>query len=236
MWFCWLQNNLLLLATCYFRRNQAHRAYHVLKGMSHFLLLKSSSIQNDLARVACCLCICFGLQYVSTKSAFSKVQMIKLRTILLFCNSLIGVVFVYFVGAKSTQCRYLFALACFEMDSMGEAEAALLSCVESGSEVCLHSHSYSVFFQLLASISLAPYDSLWQSHLMMQHAHEFAMITAKRKIGVKQCWTQCSSRAVVFEEYDLMIMWLMCMHCICLVWGQAVNGAACQYMLGVICR
>ncbi|KAH8963977.1 hypothetical protein BDL97_04G039700 [Sphagnum fallax] len=62
------ENNLLLLATCYFRRNQAHRAYHVLK------------------------------------------------------------------GAKSTQCRYLFALACFEMDSMGEAEAALLSCVESGSE------------------------------------------------------------------------------------------------------
>jgi hypothetical protein len=86
--------------------------------------------------------------------------MIKLRTILLFCNGLIGVVFVYFAGAKSTQSRYLFALACFEMDSMGEAEAALLSCVESGSEVCLHSHSYSVFSQLLASISLAPYVSL----------------------------------------------------------------------------
>ncbi len=91
---------------------------------------------------------------------FSKAQMIKLRSILLFCNGLIGVEFVYFAGAKSTQSRYLFALACFEMDSMGEAEAALLSCVESGSEVCLHSHSYSVFFQLLASISLAPYVSL----------------------------------------------------------------------------
>ncbi|CAM6127393.1 unnamed protein product [Calypogeia fissa] len=62
-------NNLHLLATCYFRSNQGYRAYHILK------------------------------------------------------------------GSKSAQCRYLFALACFEMDSMAEAEAALLYPNGTGSEV-----------------------------------------------------------------------------------------------------
>ncbi|KAL2633353.1 hypothetical protein R1flu_004832 [Riccia fluitans] len=38
-------------------------------------------------------------------------------------------------GSKSAQCRYLFALACFEMDSMVEAEAALLYPNGTGSEV-----------------------------------------------------------------------------------------------------
>ncbi|KAL3694343.1 hypothetical protein R1sor_007994 [Riccia sorocarpa] len=61
--------NLHLLATCYFRNNQAYRAYHVLK------------------------------------------------------------------GSKSAQCRYLFALACFQMDSMVEAEAALLYPNGTGNEV-----------------------------------------------------------------------------------------------------
>ncbi|BBN06709.1 anaphase-promoting complex subunit 3 [Marchantia polymorpha subsp. ruderalis] len=63
------ENNLHLLATCYFRSNQAYRAYHILK------------------------------------------------------------------GSKSAQCRYLFALACFQMDSMVEAEAALLYPSGAGSEV-----------------------------------------------------------------------------------------------------
>ena len=60
------ESNVHLLATCYFRSNQAHRAYHVLK------------------------------------------------------------------GAKSRQCRYLFALACLEMENLEEAEAALLGSLEQG--------------------------------------------------------------------------------------------------------
>lgn len=157
-------------------------------------------------------------------------QMIKLRTILLFCNGLIGVVFVYFAGAKSTQSRYLFALACFEMDSMGEAEAALLSCVESGSEVCLHSHSYSVFSQLLASISLAPYVSLWQSHLMMQHAHEFAMITAKERLVLSN-----AELSVPLLQWFLrdMTLW-SCGWCVCIlsVW---FGGRQWMELLANIC-
>lgn len=62
------ESNVHLLATCYFRSNQAHRAYHVLK------------------------------------------------------------------GTKSRQCRYLFALACMQMESLEEAEAALLSSLEAGAE------------------------------------------------------------------------------------------------------
>ncbi|KAJ7557246.1 hypothetical protein O6H91_05G118700 [Diphasiastrum complanatum] len=63
------ESNMHLLATCYFRSNQAYRAYHLLK------------------------------------------------------------------GTKSIQCRYLFALACFEMDYMSEAEAALLPPNEPTAEV-----------------------------------------------------------------------------------------------------
>ncbi|KAH7278300.1 hypothetical protein KP509_38G034900 [Ceratopteris richardii] len=63
------ENNLHLLATCYFRNNQAHRVYHILK------------------------------------------------------------------GEKSAQLRYLFALACYEMGNLAEAEAALLHLGESGAEV-----------------------------------------------------------------------------------------------------
>lgn len=59
-------SNVHLLATCYFRSNQAHRAYLVLK------------------------------------------------------------------GTKSRQCRYLFALACMQMESLEEAEAALLGSLEGG--------------------------------------------------------------------------------------------------------
>lgn len=63
------ESNLHLLATCYFRSNQAHRVYHILK------------------------------------------------------------------GTKSAQLRYLFALACFEMGNLAEAESALLPLGESGVEV-----------------------------------------------------------------------------------------------------
>eukprot|EP00250_Pteridium_aquilinum_P028141 c36647_g1_i1 orf=92-2434(+) len=63
------ENNLHLLATCYFRSNQAHRVYHILK------------------------------------------------------------------GEKSAQLRYLFALACFEMGNLVEAESALLHPGEPGLEV-----------------------------------------------------------------------------------------------------
>lgn len=62
------ESNVHLLATCYFRSNQGHRAYHVLK------------------------------------------------------------------GTKSRQCRYLFALACMQMECLDEAEAALLSSLEPGAE------------------------------------------------------------------------------------------------------
>ncbi|KAG0622296.1 hypothetical protein M758_3G087700 [Ceratodon purpureus] len=62
------EGNVHLLATCYFRSNQAHRAYYVLK------------------------------------------------------------------GTKSRQCRYLFALACMQMERLEEAEAALLGSLEVGGE------------------------------------------------------------------------------------------------------
>jgi anaphase-promoting complex subunit 3 len=62
------ESNVHLLATCYFRSNQAHRAYHVLK------------------------------------------------------------------GTKSRQCRYLFALACMQMECLEEAEAALVGSLEPSGE------------------------------------------------------------------------------------------------------
>lgn len=62
------EGNVHLLATCYIRSNQAHRAYHVLK------------------------------------------------------------------GTKSRQCRYLFALACMQMECLEEAEAALLGSLEPSGE------------------------------------------------------------------------------------------------------
>ncbi|MCO5564648.1 hypothetical protein L7F22_018314 [Adiantum nelumboides] len=62
-------NNLHLLATCYFRNNQAHRVYHILK------------------------------------------------------------------GEKSAQLRYLFALACYEMGNLVEAESTLSQPGEPGGEV-----------------------------------------------------------------------------------------------------
>ncbi|MCO5567903.1 hypothetical protein L7F22_021599 [Adiantum nelumboides] len=63
------ENNLHLLATCYFRNNQAHRVYHILK------------------------------------------------------------------GEKSAQLRYLFALACYEMGNLVEAESTLSQPGEPGGEV-----------------------------------------------------------------------------------------------------
>ncbi|KAI5083222.1 hypothetical protein GOP47_0002965 [Adiantum capillus-veneris] len=63
------ENNLHLLATCYFRNNQAHRVYHILK------------------------------------------------------------------GEKSAQLRYLFALACYEMGNLVEAESALSQSGDPGGEV-----------------------------------------------------------------------------------------------------
>ena len=76
------ESNVHLLATCYFRSNQAHRAYHVLK------------------------------------------------------------------GTKSRQCRYLFALACMQMECLEEAEAALLTSLEPSGETLPGGSSAASYYLL----------------------------------------------------------------------------------------
>lgn len=85
--------NVYLLAACYHRSQQTHRAYHLLKGKIFFdaSFVLSSSIPTDAA------------------------NLIESLSIDRHCT-----------GLQGPQSRYLFALCCFHLGKLTEAEAALL--------------------------------------------------------------------------------------------------------------
>lgn len=121
--------NLQLLASCYLQNNQAYCAYHILKG--RFILPIDDLHVLRSSAVGYWLTFCAHLDF--------KLYAIIVLCIILtdvcsstnhFCLSLL-----LHEGTQMAQSRYLFALSCFKMDLLNEAEAALCPANEPSSEV-----------------------------------------------------------------------------------------------------
>ena len=118
--FSFVQTNLQLLANCYLRNNQAYCAYHILKGI---LCRKISP---------------FNLVYA--KFAVTSADSVYFGFVFGFWYIFAFLIFFFFSlllseGAQMAQSRYLFALSCFRLDFLNEAEAALSPPNEPSAEV-----------------------------------------------------------------------------------------------------
>ena len=103
-----MQTNLQLLAACYLQNNQAYSAYNILKGMCYYFTV---SIIHDQLIAIDLLCCCSSMDLYS------------------FLFSLL------YEGTQMAQSRYLFAISCFQMNLLSEAEAALSPANEPSAEV-----------------------------------------------------------------------------------------------------
>lgn len=114
-----LQTNLQLLARCYLQNNQAYSAYHILKGNIQWIFHGTICPFWWLATILVTSNHWFSYWDLSFFwLQLTHISVACLCIFLLLCPLLLE-------GTQKDQSRYLYAVSCFQMDLLNEAEAAL---------------------------------------------------------------------------------------------------------------
>ena len=135
-----VQTNVQLLATCYLHNNQPYAAYHILKGNIICSRYYHPAVPGHY-------CVVMSLRFESKQLEYI-VHFVGIFLILhfgLFFSFYIGVKVVWMIygffstvneGKKLPESRYLFAMSCFRMNLLREAEDTLCPVNEPNIEVC----------------------------------------------------------------------------------------------------
>ena len=139
-----VQTNVQLLATCYLHNNQPYAAYHILKGNRICPPYYHSAVHAHYCVVMSLWFDCLGILTIGIYfPSCGDISYFAFWTIfLLLCwressvDDLWILFLLYYEGKKLPESRYLFAMSCFRMNLLHEAEDTLCPVNEPNIEVC----------------------------------------------------------------------------------------------------